>query len=180
MVDKGHLPCYFYSMNATHSTPKDGARMGRIQKVSTILRVIMLALLVVEGAGTMAGVIVLPVTLLHLSAFNAHIVFVNCGTFILLPVGFMVTLNFFRLFTRLKDGHLFEGQTVKYLEQAGKWWIALGIARIVYQAVDAYVLSPSKINITDGGSFFGGLVVFFIAWVLREGQKLKEEQELTV
>jgi len=170
----------FDGMNATQLNPKADSRMGRIQKVSAILRAIMLALLVIEGAGALAGVITVPVTLLHRSAFHDHLVFLNCGTFILLPVGFMVTLNFFRLFTRLKDGQLFEGLTVKYLEQAGKWWIAFGILRIIYQALDAYVFTPNKTEITDGGSFFGGLVVFFVAWMLREGQKLKEEQELTV
>jgi hypothetical protein len=140
----------------------------------------MLALLILEGAGVMAGVIVLPVAILHLSAFKSHLVFVNCGTFSLLAVGFMVTWNFFRLFTRLKDGHLFEGQTINYLEQAGKWWIVLGIAQIIYKSVAAFVFTPNNVNITDGGAIFSGLLVFFIAWVLREGQKLKEDQELTV
>ena len=165
-------------MNATQSNLKDDVQMHRIRKVSGFLRAIMLALLILEGAGVMAGVIVLPVAILHLSAFKSHLVFVNCGTFSLLAVGFMVTWNFFRLFTRLKDGHLFEGQTIEYLEQAGKWWIALGIVQIIYQSIAAYLSFPH--HTTGGDGIFSGLVVFFIAWVLREGQKLKEEQELTV
>jgi hypothetical protein len=154
--------------------------MHRIRKASAFLRAVMLALLILEGVGVMAGVIVLPVTLLHLSAFKSQLVFVHGGTFVLLAVGFMVTWNFFRLFTRLKDGHLFEGQTIDYLEQAGKWWIVLGIAQIIYKSVAALVFTPNNVNITDGGAIFSGLLVFFIAWVLREGQKLKEDQELTV
>jgi hypothetical protein len=66
------------------------------------------------------------------------------------------------------------------LEQAGKWWIVLGIAQIIYKSVAAFVFTPNNVNITDGGAIFSGLLVFFIAWVLREGQKLKEDQELTV
>jgi hypothetical protein len=178
--------------------------MGRIQKVSNLLRAIMLVLLIVEGACVLAEVFMLPVAILHPSALksqisytqyggltiswgsnatgasNFQLISIDFGSFILLLVAFMVTLNFFRLFTRLKDGHLFEGQTIDNLEHAGKWWIVLGIVEMIYQFFENYVSSPHHINISLGAGIFGGLIVFFIAWVLREGQKLKEEQELTV
>jgi hypothetical protein len=32
----------------------------------------------------------------------------------------------------------------------------------------------------DFGALFAGLVLIFVAWLLREGQELQEEQALTV
>jgi hypothetical protein len=153
--------------------------MCRIKTVSKILRAIMLAGLIVQGAGVTAGVFVLLMTIFHPPASRSHLVFLNCGTSILLALSLMITLNFFRLFTRLRDGHLFEGQTINYLELAGKWWIVLGTAQIIYHFVYAYTFSYNS-DMPGGGGIFCGLAIFFIAWVLREGQKLKEEQELTV
>jgi hypothetical protein len=179
-------------MNATQLSPKADLRIGRIQKVSKILRAIMLAGLIVEGAGLMAIAIALSLTALHHPfAIKAQIkdgdwtmALSGCGGllggFVVSLLAFLVTLNFFRLFTRLKDGHLFDGQTIGHLERAGKWWIALGIAEIVYQLFESYLSSPNHMQINTGDGIFGGLVIIFIAWVLREGQKLKEEQELTV
>lgn len=166
-------------MKATQTNSKDGVRMHRIKSASTILRAIMLAGLIVEGAAVTAGVFALLITMLHPPALRSHIVFLNCGISILSAIALMVTLNFFRLFTRLKNGDLFEGQTIDYLEVAGKWWIALGIAQVIYQAVKVCVFPADKVNIGADG-IFCGLLVCFIAWVLREGQKLKEDQELTV
>jgi hypothetical protein len=166
-------------MNTTQSNSKDEARMSRIKKVSKHLRAVMLALLIVEGVGAASAILALLITILNPSALRSHIVFLNCGTCIFLAISLMITLNFFRLFTRLKDGHLFEGQTINYLELAGKWWIAFGIAQIIYQVVDVHTFSHNR-DVPGGDGILGGLVVFFIAWVLREGQKLKEEQEMTV
>lgn len=175
--------------------------MGRIQKVSKILRVILLVCLIVQAAVLVIGVIQFAL-LHHLSdfksqfkqwgidwAFKLNFPNVSSGGLVALPFAFMATLNFFRLFCRLKDGHLFEGQTIKYLENAGKWWVALGIALIIYQFLEPVILFVIfshhdlniQLNLNNGGDqILTGLVVFFIAWLLREGQKLKEEQELTV
>lgn len=182
-------------MNAIQSQLRADLRMGRIQKVSKILRAIFLACLILEAAVIVLGVIQFAL-LHHLSdlksqfkgadwTFNLAFTNVSTSDFVVLPIVFMITLNFFRLFCRLKDGHLFEGKTIGYLEKAAKWWIALGIAKIIYQFVEPVISSPHNINIqlnlnNGGDEILTGLVVFFIAWVLREGQKLKEEHELTV
>ena len=92
----------------------------------------------------------------------------------------MVTLHFFRFFNRLKNSLLFEAETTRHLESAGKWWIALGIVQAALQFSEGYIFTPSNIVVTGSNGIFAGLVVFLIAWVLREAQELKEEQELTV
>ena len=154
--------------------------MRRIQRVSGIVRAYFLAMLVAESAGIAAALIVIPVAIVHWSGFHSQAAFRNNCSLLTLPFALMVTLNFFRLFSRLKQGKLFESQTIRYLESAGKWWIVLGIVEAGFQFLEAYFFTPNNIIITGGEGIIGGLVIFFIAWVLREGQELKEEQELTV
>ncbi len=91
----------------------------------------------------------------------------------------MVTLSLFRFFTRLKDGCLFDSQTVKHLEKAGKWWIVLGLVQIALQISESCIFSSGNVAFSANG-FIGGLIVFFVALLLGEAQKLQEEQELTV
>ncbi|HXR48833.1 MAG TPA: DUF2975 domain-containing protein [Candidatus Limnocylindrales bacterium] len=91
----------------------------------------------------------------------------------------MVTLNFFRFFTRLKDGRLFDAPTVRYLETAGKWWIVLGVVQILTGLGEVYLFSPRGFTVS-GDAIVAGLIVFFVAWFFREAQELQEEQELTV
>lgn len=166
-------------MNANEKGRKTTTGMSRIQNVSAFVRVLILASLVIEGACMVAGLVVIGNVLLHFSKIQSQEVFSDCTGFLLLPMAFMLTLNFFRLFGQLKDGRLFELQTIKYLETAGKWWIALAVIQAIFQILHGFIFSNSKIVFTGNG-IFGGLVVFFIAWVLREAQELKEEQELTV
>ena|ERR1700733_4375985 len=167
-------------MNANEKSSSTNARMRRIQKVSGFVWAFFLAILILEIVGITVGTIALPFILLHGSAFKSQMAFKNCYSFLILPFALMLTLNFFWLFSRLKEGHLFEAQTVKYLETAGKWWIALGIVQAILQFAEGYIFTPSNIVVTGSNGIFAGLVVFFIAWVLREAQELKEEQELTV
>jgi len=65
------------------------------------------------------------------------------------------------------------------LENAGKWWIVLGIVRAITECIDSYFFHRTNFVVTGNG-IIAGLIVFFIAWVLREAQELKEEQALTV
>jgi hypothetical protein len=94
-------------------------------------------------------------------------------------LSFMVALNLFRFFTRLKDEHLFDAPTVKSLEAAGKWWLAGGIFHIIFHSIEALMFHTCAIPLTGGG-IFSGLIIIFMAWLFREAQELQEEQELTV
>ena len=170
---------YFGVMKANPNTPTAGLRMRRIQKVSKIIRAYFLAALVFECIVMSVGAIALPLIMVHWSTLKSQATFNNCCVLMTLPFAFMVTLNFFRLFSRLKDGQLFEGQTIKYLEKAGKWWIVLAVIQALFEFLQCYIYTPTHIVVTGHG-IFGGLVIFFIAWVLQEAQELKEEQELTV
>ncbi|MGO9584949.1 MAG: DUF2975 domain-containing protein [Limisphaerales bacterium] len=149
----------------------------RIIKVSKVLRTILRIGLILQTIGFVG----LTSMILTASAtgLKSPVVFENFVALAGLPFAFLVTLNFFRLFDRLKAGHLFNSQTVKLLETAGKWWIVLGIVQIICGALKAWLFSPD-VTIASGNAIVGGLAVYFIAWLFREAQELQEEQELTV
>jgi hypothetical protein len=108
------------------------------------------------------------------------------GLLLLLGFRFFVTLKLLRFFDRLKDGHLFDATTVGHLDAAGKWWIVLWLYDVlfhevrlgVFQVVDDW--NPTSFDLLNFGSLFAGLVLVFVAWLLKEAQELQEEQELTV
>ncbi len=165
-------------MNSNENASKTSTRLNRIKAVSKVVRAILLAALIVQAAGMLAAVVVIPLAAAN-AGLKSHVTFQNCSMLATLPFGFMVTLNFFRFFTRLKDGHLFDWQTVRYLETAGKWWIVLGLLQIISGLVEVCLFSPRNI-IVSGDGIVAGLIVFFVAWFFREAQELQEEQALTV
>jgi hypothetical protein len=161
-----------YAMNANEISPKANPRLMRIQKVSKIVRAILVTGLIIQALAFVIGVVRLSLNIPISPSLEvkSHAAFNNCSGFILfplkncsdllfLPLAFMVTLNFFRFFSRLKDGHLFEAQTIKHLENAGKWWIGLGLIQIVLQSFEAYIFSPSDITISGDG-VVAGIIVF--------------------
>jgi hypothetical protein len=165
-------------MNTNENAPETSPRLNRIKTVSKVLRAILLAALIVQAAGILAFVIVIPVAAASVG-LKSHVTFQNCSLLATVPFGFMVTLNFYRFFTRLKDGRLFDSQTVRHLETAGKWWIVLGVVQILSGLVEVYLFSPRNFTVS-GDAIVAGLIVFFVAWFFREAQELQEEQALTV
>jgi hypothetical protein len=102
------------------------------------------------------------------------------GSFILkLMFGFIVNLHLFRFFNRLKNGHLFDAQTIGNLNAAGKWWVVLWLFGILNYEIGYEILSSNAWAWGPGG-LFAGLALIFFAWLFREAQELQEEQELTV
>ncbi len=162
-------------MNASEITAN--RRMKRIKNFSKVARAILLALLIVEGLALMA----LPVLALELPrALKSEAAFKNCSSLVAVLFVFLVTSNFFRLFTRLSDGHLFDSQTIACLERAGKWWIIAGIVKTIFDSLAAAIFRADNVVINGPNGIIAGLIMFFIAWLFGEAQKLREEQELTV
>lgn len=101
----------------------------------------------------------------------------------MLILSFIVILKLFRFFDRLKNGNLFDAQTIGNLAAAGKWWILFSILENLFYWVgqELFKILFSKIGQTWGfGGLFAGLTLIFVAWLLKEAQGLQEEQELTV
>jgi Protein of unknown function (DUF2975) len=105
-------------------------------------------------------------------------VYAWCGSALMCVFYFMVNLKLFRFFDRLKNGHLFDAQTVENLDAAGKWWIVLWLYVGLFDSVRNELFQTK--TTWDAGGLFAGLALIFVAWLLKEAQELQEEQELTV
>jgi hypothetical protein len=149
----------------------------KIIKVSKIIRSILFA-------GLVLWIIAMP---LALAAFliplilhtNTHTAIENYKNSLTMPFVFAANLYFFKFFNRLKNGCLFDAQTIGYLEAAGKWLIALGLFQALFAIVAGLMMHSQNVTVSGEG-IFSGLVTIFTAWLFREGQELQEEQELTV
>ncbi|MGA2180756.1 MAG: DUF2975 domain-containing protein [Verrucomicrobiota bacterium] len=160
---------------------------AKIVKVSKVIRHILFAGLVLWVVG-IPVVLFKALTLWSKSNLLAtH--YLPWGLLLLIGFRFIVNLKLFRFFDRLKDGHLFDANTVGNLDAAGKWWIVLWLYDVLFHEVrlgffqisdDWNAADLGIFNIVNFGSLFAGLVLVFVAWLLKEAQELQEEQELTV
>src|ERR1039458_3320785 len=164
----------------------------KIIKVSRVLSIILSAgifVWILAAICFFTG-IVIPILILPAVRAGLHSdpqkAYLTCGTILWAWLGFIVNLKLFRFFDRLKDGHLFDAQTVGNLDAAGKWWIVLWLYDVLFHEVRLGVFqisddwNPISLDILSFGSLFAGLVLIFVAWLLKEAQGLQEEQELTV
>lgn len=95
-------------------------------------------------------------------------------------IQFMAWRNFWIFFSWLKHGRIFDAPTVGRLMTAGKWmlagWVWAYVPFAFYPPHGPIGWSGSG----ETGDLIGALAIIFVAWLLREGQTLQEEQELTV
>ena len=159
-------------MNANESFPKTNSRLKRIQKVSGIFRTIFFACALVFG---LLGLL---------------------GIYYFLCVGYAVEFWLaYRLFFYYAQGDLFTPKVVRYMRWIGITSILLGIwgvSRELSMVVSAgYLKYPpasgsqimswfQQIFYLLVFNFLPGFVIIFAAWIMDEGRKIQEEQELTV
>lgn len=158
---------------------KNYQNKAKIVKISKIIRNILFAGLVLWGvAMPLALATILIPLILHTQAHTILTALKASGP-LLVPFVFLINLYFFKFFDRLKNGHLFDAQTIGYLETAGKWLIALGLFQALFMIVEGLMTHSQNVAFSGDG-ILSGLVTIFTAWLFREGQELQEEQELTV
>ena len=157
---------------------KNFQNKAKIIKVSKVIRAILFAGLVVWVIGIPVVVLQTVVLIKTHAVAKPSAFYLQGGVVLLLVLSFIVNLRLFRFFDRLKNGHLFDAQTVGHLDAAGKWWIVLWFFEVLYYEMGHGIFHVS--NAWDSGSLFAGLTLIFVAWLLKEAQELQEEQELTV
>jgi hypothetical protein len=151
---------------------------AKIIKVSGVIRNILFAGLILWGIGILAvGVSTLVLCYAHAGVIPST-VYLQGGVIVFLILCFLVNLRLFRFFDRLKNGYLFDAQTVGCLDTAGKLWIALWLFEFLFYQIGHRVLQIT--NAWESSNLFAGLVLVFVAWLLKEAQGLQAEQELTV
>jgi hypothetical protein len=174
-------------MNATETALKTPSRQRRIKIASRIFRVLILASLVLPmlfAIVLLSGWVgALPDrTTLMLSPHQIYKwPFEIPGPVLALALarlglyGFCVLVlnNLFRLYER---GIFFSAKNVNYIRFLGYYlmidWVVVYLLDVSPQGGEVVTVTFTKI--------FVGFLIIFIAWIMDEGRKIQEEQELTV
>ena len=186
-------------MNANEMVTKFRPQLNRIQKASRCIRLItqyglplfiLITILVnvLPNYGIFTperywGKLMLP--FITLSDVNV-IVMENTTVYrnlSLLIVKLLIFIYFVRMLWLFEKGYLFNKEVVRCIKILGllaitsamvDWFFRIIVVRILFEI-------PDQLSLGAGlGNLFEGLFIFFIAWVMDEGRKIQEEQELTV
>jgi hypothetical protein len=173
-------------MNAIEIPPQADLRLNRIKRIIRVIRFLTSATVILvifygslfladlAGAGiirpgmqvsfspclTYSAPFKIPMVALVLALLRAGLFF--AGAFIL-----------FWLLDLFEGGKFFTAQNVHYVKLLG--WLVL-MNWVVERLLDAvaWALSPDLVGLA------AGLLIVLIAWIMDEGRKMQEEQELTV
>jgi hypothetical protein len=157
---------------------KNYQNKANIARVSKIIRHLLFAGLIFEIIG-IPVVLIASIPTFFTGRLSPSGRYLSIGTPLFIILCLVVTLKLFRFFDRLKSGRLFDAQTVKYLDAAGRWWVALWFFEVIFYTVGRKFFGMN--NVGDfTGNLFAGLILIFVAWLLKEAQELEEEHALTV
>ncbi len=128
----------------------------------------------------------------------------NIGVTVILAIWYWKLARLFRLYER---GFIFASENVRCIKILGLLWIAQWTLKTIHQFVFNYYSLPSlrsslptkvasklkeemfsgNVNLfpfpfwnINFGPLLAGIVIILIAWIMDEGRKIQEEQELTV
>jgi len=181
-------------MNTNEMSPKIGSRLNRIKTVSRLFRVIVGVLVVIwvllaalfvvasvkyalgGGGPPVPGAMQFHITFsphqIYTVPFHISLPVFLLGVVQLFLGGFgLILLN--RLFTLYERGDFFKTENIRCIKFLGLVVVGIWLTQTILE------LMARQYNIEGSGLVYGGLVVF-VAWIMDEGRKIQEEQELTV
>jgi hypothetical protein len=173
-------------MNANKISTK-GSQMKRIQNVSIIFRAISLCVFILCIVGAFSLVISSFIVGSFAVLKNESITSAGAEIFMGIWAWFC-----YRLFNLCAHGDLFTSKIVFYIRRVGYTYFLMMLASFVSRLFLVHQvtanLPATKTNsewqlnglISLLISFVPGLLILFIAWIMDEGRKIQEEQELTV
>jgi hypothetical protein len=179
------IPC---AMNANQISAKNNSQVNRIRKVSVIFRVIFFAVFVLSflsAIGTCGAIFVAkgsPVEYEFIATVGMEI-----------SVGIWAWFCY-KLFNLCSLGDLFTSKVIFYIRRVGYAYFLMALMNFVSRIFAVHSatagLPATKINVEWQLIGFGllavlatlipGFLILFIAWIMDEGRKIREEQELTV
>ena len=187
--------CIHCAMNANEISPKTNPRMDRIKKVSANLRDFFHFSAVVTG---ISGVLQILSGLIYHQTLFGLIVFhlfpivpnkfgfglIGCITCFLTFAWAAGAWFAYKLFFLYARGDLFSAEIVRCIRRIGFVSILLGIGKCFPLA--ALMVSDHNWAVLPGlllpslSGIIPGFAIVVIAWIMDEGRKIQEEQELTV
>lgn len=183
--------------------------MNKIKKTSLFFRVLFQTLLVtlpillivawIKSAGTfemikgITNINYVPSaysnTVLHPLNLSEKLLALGAGCFPLL-VQLYILCSLIRLFKLYERGEIFSMNNARYIRNIGYALIATQLVDAVYQGLMGFILtwrnppghrfSSITLDHTNLGIILVALMVILISWIMLEGCKIREEQQLTV
>jgi len=175
-------------MNANEMSPQAGSRLKRIQKAGRVLKTVFFVLALFFTLTTLlcgAGFISIVG---RQSIDDLFRTILAAGANLSFAVGAWFCYKLFALYS---GGNLFTPEIIRYLRRIGYLYFLLMLVRFCCKMFlpgmnDDYLATAN----TGWGQLelvslllvacFPGFLILFIAWVMDEGRKIQEEQELTV
>ena len=173
-------------MNANEIAPKNDSYLNRIQKVSGIFRTIFVVVVIFSVFGVLAQII--PIFVVKgPPSISKYQCIALAGMEIVVAIWAWFC---FRLFNLCSHGDLFTSKVVTCIRRVGYAYFLMAFAAfsgwmfLIYTgenaASTAYHLPWPMWLFNLASSLFPGFLIIFVAWVMDEGRKIHEEQELTV
>ena len=163
-------------MNANETSPKANARLNRIKKTSRILQSVFLIyfgmfplLLMVGHFQSFGSLAAIPTGLKTYEALH-------------ISVWLLAAIAITRLLELYEKGIIFGAQTVSLIRRLGILAIFYGVitaCRPIFEKHEIeFPILP--LNLLLSPWLIAGGLTIIIAWIMDEGRKIQEEQELTV
>jgi len=176
-------------MNANEISSKASPRLKRIQKISRILKVCVLFYFVAPLCALAFNLKTIHSTSGMISIFThpyASTLDIPKPMYLLWATGTAVYLlgviSFYRLLCLYEKGVIFSGANVSEMKKLGSYLAGYGILAVAANVIYAGgIIFPWVLleGIASPWIVVGG-AIYIVAWIMDEGRKIQEEQELTV
>jgi len=184
IIDKQAFLIFFGDMNTNENLPKTNARLNRIKKAAWVGQLLIGLTLPLSIYWMLAFLFNWPSPVddrIRIVISHNHIYTSPADMpgeiFALLLVkiglGIAVLAALFALFRLYGRGILFSARNILFIR-------FLGYCTIINWGIDYQMQSTLRDMDLSMTPVFVGLMIIFIAWVMDEGRKIQEEQELTV
>jgi hypothetical protein len=160
-------------MNANEISSKANVRLNRIQKISRLFKTIFFVvtiLCIIGGVGLCIAFLTFHGSQRIKFGLDAGFEFACaiCSSFCC------------KLFDLYSKGELFTARIVHSIQRVGYAYFLMMLVGFISHLIKASSEWQWSTLMGLLASLFPGLLILFIAWIMDEGRKIQEEQELTV
>jgi hypothetical protein len=171
-------------MEINPSTVEPVSRLKRIQTTSRFLKIVFLLYFVVVGLFLVAGNIKTPIRIGEqtFGSFSEIPAELKVYEALRAALGLLAAIAFYGLLDLYEKGIIFSAKNVSHIRRLGELAIGYCLLKACqpifeWHGVQLPVLS---LNFFLTPWFMMGCLLIIVAWVMAEGRKIQEEQELTV
>jgi hypothetical protein len=166
-------------MNANEIAPKTNPRLKRIKYMSRFLKILLLLYFVLIGLLFILAkknMVVPPPSEQSEKAKVYQALFYS--------LNLLGVISFYRLLNLYEKGVIFSAENASQIRRLGYLVMAYGLLKscspIFLLNEGIFTIPTTLINFLFSPWLFTGCFIIIITWIMDEGRKIQEEQELTV